>query len=221
MKRTPDMGVGSAKTQAPRRPLYQTAVPDFKSAFMAIERVERQLRDFTQALDAAQRPYAVIGGNAVAAWVSSIDPDAIRSTKDIDVLLRRSDFDLVTEAVRQLGMVPAEVSGTHMFQEEQDPSPKRAVHIIFADEPIRSHDPRPAPSVTSSCRSRDGYLVLELALLVRMKLEAYRLRDQTHLVDMLSIGLIDADWTAKLPADLQPRFLQVLEAYEREEKLWG
>jgi len=36
-------------------------------------------------------------------------------------------------------------------------------------------------------------------------------------VDMLSIGLLDASWKDKLPADLQPRYQQVLEAFRREE----
>ena len=57
---------------------------------MAIEDVEKRLQAFTTALDAAGIEYAIIGGNAVAAWVSTVDPDAVRSTKDVDVLLRKA-----------------------------------------------------------------------------------------------------------------------------------
>lgn len=183
---------------------------------MAVERVERQLREFTSALDAAGVPYAVIGGNAVAAWVSSIDPNATRNTKDVDVLLRRDDWERAAKAVDSIGLMPEEVNGVPMFMERNDPTPKRAVHVIFADEPVRSHDRIPAPSVSASMRSAQGYQVINLPELVRMKLQAFRLRDQTHLVDLMHIGLIDASWKEQLPAELQDRYQQVLEAFERE-----
>ena len=70
------------------RPLWQRVSPNFKAAFRAIEDVEKRLQAFTTALDAAGIEYAIIGGNAVAAWVSTVDPDAVRSTKDVDVLLQ-------------------------------------------------------------------------------------------------------------------------------------
>ncbi len=188
---------------------------------MAIERVEKQLRKFTLALDAAGIPYAVVGGNAVAAWVSTVDPDATRSTKDVDILVRRADLSRVAEAVRAIDMVLQKALGVYMFVEQTEPSPKRGVDLIFAEEPVRTGDRIMAPSVTAACRSSQGYMVVNLPELVRMKLAAFRLRDQTHLVDMLSIGLIDAGWTDKLPAELQPRFRQVLEAYQREKQPWA
>jgi len=73
---------------------------------MAVERVESQLRDFTRALDAAGIPYAVVGGNAVEAWVLSIAPDATRATRDADVLIRREDMAQIVQAVRSIGMAP-------------------------------------------------------------------------------------------------------------------
>ncbi len=49
---------------------------------LAVEKVRERLQRSTQALETAGIPYAVIGGNAVAAWVSKVDPGAraIRST---------------------------------------------------------------------------------------------------------------------------------------------
>ena len=46
---------------------------------LAVAKVRERLRRATAALDAASIPYAVIGGNAVAAWVSKVDP-ALRVT---------------------------------------------------------------------------------------------------------------------------------------------
>ena len=48
----------------------------------AVEKVRDRLRRTAQALDAAGVPYAVIGGNAVAAWVSEVDEAAVRNTQD-------------------------------------------------------------------------------------------------------------------------------------------
>ncbi len=181
---------------------------------MAIERVEKQLRDFTAALDAAGVPYAIIGGNAVAAWVSTIDPDAIRSTKDVDVLLRRSDLDRAAEALEPIGMARDEVLDIPIFVERKNPSPKRAVHVILADEPVKPHETRPAPSVTAAVRSPQGYMVIELPELVRMKLEANRRHDQVHMEDLLRIGLIDAELAAGLPEDLRDRLRHVRDTME-------
>ena len=55
----------------------------------AVERVKEQLSKATRALEAGGVPYAVIGGNAVAAWVAQVDEGAVRTTRDVDVLIRR------------------------------------------------------------------------------------------------------------------------------------
>lgn len=199
-------GVGKA--------LWRRVAPDFQAAFMAIERVEEQLRRFTSALDATGIEYAIIGGNAVAAWVSTVDPDATRSTKDVDVLLRRSDLERVTLAVESVGLIREEVLGIPIFVERENPSPKRAVHVILADELIRADYKRPAPSVTSARRSPQGFRVLDLPELVRMKLEANRRHDQVHIEDLLRVGLIDAELASGLPSDLLERLRYVRDTME-------
>ena len=37
-------------------------------------------------------PFALVGGQAVVLWVATRDPAAVRTTKDVDLLLRRSDL---------------------------------------------------------------------------------------------------------------------------------
>ena len=46
----------------------------------AVERIRQRLRKATAALEAAGIAYAVVGGNAVAAWVSRVDEAANRRT---------------------------------------------------------------------------------------------------------------------------------------------
>jgi hypothetical protein len=61
---------------------------------LAVERVRERLLRATSALESAGVPYAVAGGNAVAAWVATVDPSAVRNTQDVDNLLRRADLDV-------------------------------------------------------------------------------------------------------------------------------
>jgi hypothetical protein len=59
----------------------------------AVEKVRDRLNRAVAALDKGQVEYVVIGGNAVAAWVSRIDESAVRNTQDVDILIRRSDLE--------------------------------------------------------------------------------------------------------------------------------
>ena len=59
----------------------------------AVENVRRRLLRAAQALESARVPYAVAGGNAIAAWVSRVDEAAVRNTQDVDILLRRADLE--------------------------------------------------------------------------------------------------------------------------------
>src|SRR5205085_10709112 len=82
---------------------------------LAVEKVRERLRRASAALDAAGIPYAVIGGNAVAAWVSKVDPGAARNTVDVDLMLNRRDLGAATEALAKAGFVHRELLGVNMF----------------------------------------------------------------------------------------------------------
>ena len=49
----------------------------------AVDNVRRRLLSAASLLDAAGVAYAVVGGNAVAAWVSRVDESAVRNTREI------------------------------------------------------------------------------------------------------------------------------------------
>ncbi len=71
-------------------------------------------------------PYAVIGGNAVAAWVSRIDEAAVRNTQDVDILIRRADFEKVKSAFEQAGFTYGQKLDTHFFWT----SPRKRLSLI-------------------------------------------------------------------------------------------
>lgn len=194
--------------------MIQKIRPDFRAYVMAVERVERLLMRTTQALDAAGVAYAIVGGNAVAAWVAVVDPGATRSTKDVDVLLRRADMDRVEAALSSIGLIRDEVMGVPVFMEKEDPLPSRGVHVILSGEKVRESAMYAAPGVEKAERSQSGFLVLDLASLVAMKLDANRRVDQLHLEDLLRIGLIDVELIAQLPADLLDRLRHIRDTME-------
>ena len=79
------------------------SISGWERALMAAEKVKERLRRATQALDNAGVPYAVAGGNAVAEWVGRVDEDAVRNTRDVDILLRRADLPAAQAALEAAG----------------------------------------------------------------------------------------------------------------------
>src|SRR5689334_15102261 len=114
----------------------------------AVEKVKDRLARATAALEAAGVPHAVVGGNAVASWVSRVDEAAVRNTQDVVILLRRSDLDAATAALGPAGFIRRHVKSIHMFLDGPEAKARDAVHILFAGERVRPEDPVPAPDVT-------------------------------------------------------------------------
>src|SRR5438045_3089709 len=152
---------------------------------MAVDRVERRLRRVSAALDDAGIPYAVVGGNAVAAWVSRVDPSATRATKDVDLLVRRADTTKIAVALGPLGFKREDLRGLVMFIDPDEPSRRSAVHLIWAGEPVRPSYKVPAPEVSEGVRDPEGFVVLSLPALVRMKLTSFGDIDRVHIADLL------------------------------------
>ena len=85
----------------------------------AVEKVRQRLLKAAATLNAANVPYAVAGGNAVALWVSRVDEAAVRNTQDVDVLIRRGDFDAAKAALESAGFVYRHSAGIDAFLEIQ------------------------------------------------------------------------------------------------------
>ena len=185
-------------------------IPSWEKAMDAIEEVKRRARRVTALLDAAAVPYAVIGGNAVAAWVSTVDEGAERATKDVDLLLRRADLPLARQALEPAGFLFAETLDVPMFLDGQTGRPSDGVHILYAGEKVRPNDLAPSVDVADSQRGRE-FQVLTLEALVKMKLISFRRKDQVHLDDMIGVGLIDATWPARFSSELGARLQYILD----------
>ena len=173
----------------------------------AVEKVQDRLRRAVHSLEQATIPYAV------AAWVSEVDVAAVRNTQDVDILLRRCDLDRAKIAMAAAGFVYRHSSGIDMFLDGPGAKARDAVHIIFAGEKVRKEYTETAPDVTESKPTATAR-VLSLEALARMKLTSFRDKDRTHLRDLIEVGLIDAQWVDRFPAELGGRLQGLLDTPE-------
>jgi hypothetical protein len=176
----------------------------------AVEKIRLRLERTTRTLDAAGVPYAIIGGNAVRAWVAQVDEAAVRTTRDVDILLRRADWPTAKAAMEAAGFVHRHVRGSDLFLETEGGSARDAVHVLYAGERVYPADAVPAPDVDESVPI-DNQRTLALEALVQMKLNANRDKDRMHLRDMLDVGLIDAAWCARFPPELAARLQSLVD----------
>jgi hypothetical protein len=176
----------------------------------AVEKIRLRLEKATGALEAAGIPYAIIGGNAVRAWVAQADEAAVRTTRDVDLLIRRSDLPADKTSLESVGFIYRHVKSIDMFLDGPDAKARDAVHIIFAGENVTPDDPVPAPEVGET-EVVEQHHTLRLEALVRMKLVANRRKDQMHLLDMLDVGLIDQSWCNRFPPELAARLQELID----------
>lgn len=182
----------------------------WKRMIEAVEAVRERACRAAAALEKAGIPYAVAGGNAVAAWVARVDRAAVRNTQDVDILVRRSDFDAVKLALESVGFQHHKVMDVDCFIDGPNGSPRDAVHLLYAGEKVRPIYAAPSADVTESV-SADDYRVLSLESLVRMKLNSFRDKDRTHLRDLLELGLIDDSWIPRLLPEHAERLQQLID----------
>jgi hypothetical protein len=181
----------------------------------AVEDVRRRACRAAVALRRAGIPYVMVGGNAVAAWVARVDREAVRNTKDVDLLVRRADLEQVINSLQAEGFVYQKVAGVDLFVDGPSGSVRSAIHLVFAGEKVQPNYPLPAPDVNESEPGPD-FPVPTLEALVRMKLTSFRLKDKVYLLDLLDVGLIDEAWCVRLPSTLGNRLRELIEERQRE-----
>jgi hypothetical protein len=177
---------------------------------MALDDVSHRLERICQALEIASVPYGLVGGQAVAMWVATKDPAAVRTTKDVDILVRREDLPRARSAALTVHMDYFEVMGVGMFLDRKDPNPRHAVRLVWAGEKVRPYYVVASPEVHECQLLSEGVRVVSLEALVRMKLVSNRDQDRVHLRDMIDVGLVGRGSLLKLPPVLSERFETLL-----------
>jgi len=177
----------------------------WKQHAMALEDVTARLERICGALQRASVPYALAGGQAVAIWVATKEPAAVRTTKDVDILIRREDLSKARSAALAVEMDYFEVMGVGMFLDRRDPNPRHAVHLLWAGEKVRPNYALASPTIDQRQKLPNDLSVVALPGLVQMKLLSYRDQDKVHLRDMIDVGLVDRELIEGLPPTLAER----------------
>jgi hypothetical protein len=181
----------------------------------AVEDVRLRARRVAEGLSEAGIQFMVVGGHAVAAWVARVDQEAVRNTKDVDLLVRRADFGRVVGALQAVGFIHQNVAGVDLFLDGPQGSVRSAVHVVFAAERAFESHVAATRDVTE-CEPTPEFPVPTLDALVRMKLTSFRLKDKVHLLDLLEVGLLDASWQDRLSPELAARLAEVIATRDEE-----
>jgi hypothetical protein len=139
-----------------------------------------------------------------------VDEEAVRTTRDVDLLVRRGDLAAARAALEAAGFIHHHLLDIDTFIDGPQGKPSGGVHLLYAGEKVRPEDEYPLPQIDQSERAAE-FQVANLEALVRMKLIAYRRKDQVHLLDLIGVGLLDAAWPARLPSPLGARLQQLLD----------
>jgi len=176
----------------------------------AVEKVRDRLRRVTRALNAAQIPYAIVGGNAVQHWVAQVDESVVRNTQDVDIILNKADLARAIPVLAEVGFIYRHTAGITMFLDGPDAKARDAVHVLFAGQKVRDDYPAAVPGIDEYAMMADAR-TLPLDRLVAMKLTSFRDKDRVHIRDMISIGLIDSAWPERYAGLLRSRLQELID----------
>jgi hypothetical protein len=176
----------------------------------ALDAITDRLERISGVLEDAGVPYALVGGQAVALWVATRDPAAVRTTKNVDILLRREDLPRARAAALGVSLDYLEVVNAGMFLERTAPNPRKAVFVLWAGEKVRPDYALPSPMVEECEALEPRKHVVSLPGLVRMKLMANRDQDRVHLRDLIVVGLVRRNLLTGLPPVLAARLEALL-----------
>ena len=187
----------------------------------SIDKVMQRLERAASALASSGVDYAVIGGNAVAAWVSGIDESAVRNTRGVGILLRREDTErarLALESARSIyrrGASPGKAAAMDVFLDGPGAGVGDALHILWAGEKVIPDAHEAAPQLGRT-EPGDGFSLVPLTNLVRMKLFFFRNKDRMNLRGLISVGLVETQWPQQFLPALGTRLQAILDDPERK-----
>lgn len=171
------------------------------------------LHKITDALNTQDIVHELIGGLAVLIHVEEANPEHTPLTRDVDLMVRRSDLERIKEAAVDNGFRFRHTAGVDMLLYGPAESAKNAVHLIFSGEKVSPNQATPNPAIRPERKHVHGkdVLVIPVVDLIRMKLSSYRLKDQVHIKAMDAAGLITSDAENTLTPELSARLKHVRE----------
>ena len=149
-----------------------------------------------------------VGVRCAIEWRQA-NADYVRTTKDVDVCMRRVDLERAAIALKPHGFELTEVKGIPMFFDGSDATPKQAVHIVLAEDPV--------PDIGEGVRDETFHWKrVELDRLLTMKMIANRAHDHVHVMNLYRSGAIDRTCIDRVPAHPRMHLKDVLDRCDRE-----
>ena len=171
------------------------------------------LPKITDTLNTQHIPHELIGGLAVRIYVEEANSEHTSLTRDVDVIVNRSDLERIKETASKEGLRFSDAAGVDMLIYGPTESAGNAVHLVFSGEKVRPTQATPNPPIRPDLKHVHGkdVLVIPLLHLIRMKLSSNRLKDQVHIKSMDAAGLITSGAEATLTPELAARLKHVRE----------
>jgi hypothetical protein len=185
-----------------------------RGMYSLAEDLERILQLFAE----AGVPFEVIGGLAVNAHLMAASKRS-RSflTRDIELLVRRSDLDAIVRAGKRFGFEAKRMLGGYaLIGPGQELS--ESVHMLFVGEKPKSSYPVHNPDLNPERKDLFGFRipVAPLRDLLILKLNSLRPKDLVHLEVLDQVGFISPDIEQSLPATLRARLELARQQFETE-----
>jgi hypothetical protein len=154
---------------------------------------------------AEEIPYEMIGGMAVAAQIEQVDRDLVMLTRDVDIMIHRSDLERVKEAAPRNGFHFRHAGGLDMLLYGAG-----KVRLGFSGEKLKA-DQAPNPPIAPERIKVYGkeVSIVPVSDLVRMKLNSYRDKDRVHVRAMDAAGLITPEVERFLSSELGSRLQHI------------
>ena len=185
-----------------------------RGMYASAEDLERILRLFAE----AGVPFEVIGGLAVNAHLMAASRRS-RSflTRDIDLLVRRSDLGAIVRTANLFGFEPKRMLGEYaLIGPGQELS--ESVHILFVGEKPKSSYPVQNPDLNPEAKDLFGFRipVAPLRDLLILKLNSLRPKDVVHLEVLDQVGFITPELEDSLPSVLRARLDLARQQFDTE-----
>ena len=145
--------------------------------------------------------------------VEEASPEHAALTRDVDLMVVRSDLERIKFAAATHGFRFRHAAGVDMLIYGDSESAKNAVHLIFSGEKVRPHYSAPAPTIEPERKQIHGkeVMVIRVTDLVQMKLTSYRDKDRVHIRSMDAAGLLTPEVERLLTPELLPRLKLIRE----------
>lgn len=173
----------------------------------AQQRIYSRLSKIANILEDIKAEYAVIGGNAIIAWMRAKNMDS-RTTRDVDLMLRKEDLPVIQVALEKHGYEYIKSGSMSLFfdtTEGVERKVENCIHLVFSGQKIKA-----ATVPELEYAEINGLKVATISALVKMKVAASRLKDGEHLQD-----LIEAGYTTKSKIMVQAKKLKLTKEQEK------